>query len=128
MSTLPRKCQICTKPAEHDVARCTQHLYSGFNKLWTESLGDMEPQECRDFMAKIAEAPAKRCDALLGCDKSAEWYVNFHGCENVCTCDEHREIWVNEIHTALVDQGQIPCVGCGKSFTSLSKVMTWRRI
>jgi hypothetical protein len=88
----------------------------------------MAPTECRDFMANLAEMPLKRCDVLLGCGRYAEWYVDFHGCEAVCTCDEHKETWVYEINAALAAQGEVPCLGCNTLFTTLPRIMSWRRM
>lgn len=88
----------------------------------------MEPPECRDFMANLAEMPLKKCNALVGCSENAEWYVDFHGCEGVCTCGEHKDIWVYEINSVLSDRGEVHCPGCDRVFTILPRIMNWRKI
>jgi hypothetical protein len=127
---LNQGCQVhwCISQPEKDVPRCTEHLYSGRNPHWVRTLGDITAAECREYMAQTAEIPLKKCDALLGCSKPAEWYVDFHGCEGVCACDEHKAIWVYEINSTISDQGEIPCLGCNHSFTTLPRIMNWRPI
>ncbi len=104
---------------------------SGWNRDWTLRLGDLLNPEgakvCRAWLAHLAGMPVKKCDALVGCDNDAQFWVDFHGCYSCCICDEHLKSWVFEVNAAIA-QGGAFCDECRIVYTALPRVMSWRLI
>jgi hypothetical protein len=82
---------------------------------------------CREFLAQLAKAPVKKCDALVGCENEAQFWVDFHGCYSCCICDEHLKAWVLEVNSAI-SQGGAFCDECRIVFSLLPRTMSWRLI
>jgi hypothetical protein len=80
---------------------------------------------CREFLIKLGQAPVKKCDALVGCENTAQFWVDFHGCYSCCICDEHLKTWIFEVNNAI-SQGGAFCDECRIVFSALPRVMSWR--
>lgn len=104
---------------------------SGWNLEWAKSLGELLDPEgariCRAWLAHLGNMPVKMCDALVGCENTAQFWVDFHGCYSCCICDEHLKQWVLDVNAAIGNGGAF-CDECRIVFRALPRVMSWRII
>lgn len=104
---------------------------TGWNKLWTDTLPDLTPEQNYAYIAQLQEMPLKVCSATVECDDPATSLVDFHGCDEVYLCEMHldlRDHWIYDINKTIATQGQVPCTDCGLWFSSVPRIMTWRLI
>jgi hypothetical protein len=100
---------------------------SGWLKAWVYSLKDITAAEMRDYIAELAEMPLKTCDAFIGCDEPAEYFINFHGCDSLTLCKEHKEALVYDTNAQMAAGGKT-CHVCGNFFNIVPTLMKWNLI
>lgn len=91
-------------------------------------MGPITEEEFRKAITDLYTSATKTCDVLRQCNAPASWFVNFHGCDGVVTCDKHKKDWVWETLEKLGQQGAVPCTKCGEEFTNITEIMTWSKI
>lgn len=61
------------------------------------------------------------CEALVRCDEPAQFWVNFHGCDNALICEAHLNQWLE-----WIEDGHLYCNYCRKRFGSVPAFLNWR--
>lgn len=86
-------------------------------------------QAAADIFAHWDEQP--RCQVIYDedetrCGRPASWHWRFHDCSRGIMCDFHHDRWltVNQPRIELPDK----CSRCGKTFTDIADVITFRAL
>lgn len=64
-----------------------------------------------------------KCAALVGCEEQAQFWVNFHNCDDMLICEQHLNQWLG-----WVEETEAPywCWDCRKTFDSVPRFLEWR--
>jgi hypothetical protein len=104
---------------------------SGWDATWTASLSALLTDEnhhiCKAWVDELRAKPVALCDALVSCQKPAEYWLSWHNCDGYLICDEHLRDCIYEVNEQA-SVGGIYCDDCRKVFPILPRVMTWRLV
>lgn len=66
------------------------------------------------------------CEGLVRCELPAQYYVDFHGCDEVRICEFHLNQWLEWIDETM--GGVMFCGDCRQTFSSVPAFLKWRSL